>query len=142
MNARDEATVSLWMNIDVAPDAARLAVHEKADVAVIGSGIAGLSIAYELAAQGLDVAVVDRGIVASGMSARTSAHLTASSDDGFETLIRTRGLEGAKTYYASHAAAMPVRIVASAAEIRMSGAGEGGGGRSKRAHSQSPDCIS
>jgi glycine/D-amino acid oxidase-like deaminating enzyme/nitrite reductase/ring-hydroxylating ferredoxin subunit len=106
MNARDEATVSLWMNIDVAPDAARLAVHEKADVAVIGSGIAGLSIAYELAAQGLDVAVVDRGIVAGGMSARTSAHLTASSDDGFETLIRTRGLEGAKTYYASHAAAI------------------------------------
>jgi glycine/D-amino acid oxidase-like deaminating enzyme/nitrite reductase/ring-hydroxylating ferredoxin subunit len=106
MNARDEATVSLWMSVDVAPEAARLTRHEKADVAVIGSGIAGLSVAYELAAKGLDVVVVDRGVIAGGMTARTSAHLTASSDDGFETLIRVRSLEGAKTYYASHAAAI------------------------------------
>src|SRR5689334_3416184 len=106
MNARDERTVSLWMSVEVAPDAPRLSRAEKADVVVIGAGIAGLSTAYELATRGLDVVVVDRGAIAGGMTARTTAHLTASSDDGFETLIRTRGLDGARTYYSSHAAAI------------------------------------
>jgi cation diffusion facilitator CzcD-associated flavoprotein CzcO len=42
------ASKSLWMDIDVAPDAEVIdGVHE-CEVAVIGSGIAGLSTAYEL----------------------------------------------------------------------------------------------
>jgi glycine/D-amino acid oxidase-like deaminating enzyme len=40
------------------------------------------------------------------MTARTTAHLTSQSDDGFETLIRTRGLEAAKDFYESHSAAI------------------------------------
>jgi glycine/D-amino acid oxidase-like deaminating enzyme/nitrite reductase/ring-hydroxylating ferredoxin subunit len=107
MNAQDEASASLWMtNVEVAPQAGRLAEDDQADVAVIGSGIAGLSTAYELALQGRDVVVIDRGMIAGGMSARTSAHLTSMSDDTFETVIRARGLEGAKTFYESHAAAI------------------------------------
>ena len=52
---------SLWMDIDVAPDAEVLdGVHE-CDVAVIGSGIAGLSTAYELCKRGKSVIVIDRG---------------------------------------------------------------------------------
>jgi glycine/D-amino acid oxidase-like deaminating enzyme/nitrite reductase/ring-hydroxylating ferredoxin subunit len=94
------------MNVEVAPEAASLTTDERAGVAVIGGGIAGLSVAYELAAQGRDVVVVDRGAIAGGMSARTSAHLTSMSDDGFETLIRVRGLGGAKTFHESHAAAI------------------------------------
>jgi len=39
---------------------------------VIGSGIAGLSIAYELMRRGHEVAVVDRGKIGGGMTARTS----------------------------------------------------------------------
>ncbi|MEN3380858.1 MAG: hypothetical protein V7608_902, partial [Hyphomicrobiales bacterium] len=61
MNALDEATRSLWMNVAVAPDAPRLSRNEKADVCIIGSGIAGLSVAYELVGAGLDVVVLDRG---------------------------------------------------------------------------------
>jgi hypothetical protein len=106
MNARDENSESLWMNVEVAPDAPRLARDEKADVAIIGAGIAGLSIAYELAGKGFDVVIVDRGAIAGGMTARTSAHLTSMSDDGFDSVIRVRGLDGAKTYHTSHAAAI------------------------------------
>jgi glycine/D-amino acid oxidase-like deaminating enzyme len=51
------------------------------DVAIVGSGIAGLSTAYELAGIGRKVAVVDRGPIARGMSARSSAHLTSALDD-------------------------------------------------------------
>ena len=40
------------------------------------------------------------------MTSRTSAHLTPQSDDGFKTVINARGLDGAKTFYQSHAAAV------------------------------------
>jgi len=44
--------------------------------------------------------------IAGGITARTSAHLTAQSDDGFKTVTDARGLEGSKTFYESHAAAI------------------------------------
>jgi len=106
MNARDEQTRSLWMTVEVAPDAPALTRDESADAVVVGSGIAGLSSAYELQRQGLDVVVLDRGAIAGGITARTSAHLTSMSDDSFETLIKARGLDGARTFYASHARAI------------------------------------
>ena len=106
MNARDEQTRSLWMTVEVAPDAPALTRDESADAVVVGSGIAGLSSAYELQRQGLDVVVLDRGAIAEGITARTSAHLTSMSDDSFETLIKARGLDGARTFYASHARAI------------------------------------
>jgi glycine/D-amino acid oxidase-like deaminating enzyme/nitrite reductase/ring-hydroxylating ferredoxin subunit len=72
----------------------------------VGSGIAGLSTAYELVCRGQKVAVLDRGRIAGGMTSRTSAHLTSQSDDGFKTLTQVRGLDGAKAFYESHAAAI------------------------------------
>lgn len=46
----------------------------QADVCVVGAGIAGLTTAYELLAEGKQVIVLDRDGPAAGMSARTSAH--------------------------------------------------------------------
>ena len=43
---------SLWMDIDVAADAKALEGVTECDVAVIGSGIAGISTAYELCKRG------------------------------------------------------------------------------------------
>jgi glycine/D-amino acid oxidase-like deaminating enzyme/nitrite reductase/ring-hydroxylating ferredoxin subunit len=105
MNASDELTRSLWMDVAVA-DAPQLSDQLQVDTVIVGSGIAGLSTAYELALEGQRVVVLDRGRIAGGMTARTTAHLTSQSDDGFETLIRTRGLEAAKDFYASHSAAI------------------------------------
>ena len=105
MNAYDEQSRSLWMDTVVA-DAPALTENMRADTVVVGSGIAGLSTAYELALRGQKVVVLDRGRIAGGMTSRTSAHLTPQCDDGFEALTRLRGLDGAKTFYASHAAAV------------------------------------
>jgi glycine/D-amino acid oxidase-like deaminating enzyme len=105
MNASDERTRSLWMDVSVA-DAPQLQRNITADTVVVGSGIAGLSVAYELALRGQKVVVIDRGRIAGGMTSRTTAHLTSQSDDGFETLIRVRGLEGANSFYESHSAAI------------------------------------
>lgn len=100
MNVRDEDTRSLWMDISVA-DAPALSRAEHADVAIIGSGIAGLSVAYELANRGRSVVVLDRGGIGSGMTARTTAHLATALDDGYDELIKVRGHDCARHYYQS-----------------------------------------
>jgi glycine/D-amino acid oxidase-like deaminating enzyme/nitrite reductase/ring-hydroxylating ferredoxin subunit len=97
---------SLWMEIEVAPDARPLAASERCDVVVVGSGIAGLSTAYELAKRNLSVIVVDRGRICSGMTARTTAHLAPLCDDLMSEMANLRGPDLAKGFYQSQAAAI------------------------------------
>jgi glycine/D-amino acid oxidase-like deaminating enzyme len=78
------------MDVEVAPDASRLRTETEADTVITGSGIAGLSTAYELSGQGQRVIVLDRGKIGSGMTARTTAHLSANNDDTFKTFIDKR----------------------------------------------------
>jgi glycine/D-amino acid oxidase-like deaminating enzyme len=105
MNIAEEKTRSLWMGTDVA-EASPLDGNLSTDVVVIGSGIAGLSTAYELTARGRSVIVLDRGRIGSGMTARTTAHLVSALDDGYANLISARGLDAARTVYQSQAAAI------------------------------------
>jgi glycine/D-amino acid oxidase-like deaminating enzyme/nitrite reductase/ring-hydroxylating ferredoxin subunit len=76
------------------------------DVAVVGAGIAGLSVAYALAKAGRSVAVLEDGLIASGETSRTSAHLTSFVDTGFSKLISLFGLATARVVAKSHAAAI------------------------------------
>ena len=87
MNVSSEKSVSLWMGTTVLEDAPALDKDEKADVVIVGSGIAGMSVAYELAKAGKNVVILDRGPIGKGMTSRTTAHLTAQCDDGFHQLI-------------------------------------------------------
>ena len=103
MNVLDEHTRSLWMDVPVAA-APPLSGAERADVAVIGSGIAGLSVAYELASRGRSVVVLDRGRIGCGMTARTTAHLASALDDNYKELIRVRGQDCAREHTGSHRA--------------------------------------
>src|SRR5205085_8972187 len=68
MNASAERTRSIWMDIEVAPRAPMLDQDLSVDTVIVGSGIAGLSVAYELAVKGRKVAVLDRGAIAGGMT--------------------------------------------------------------------------
>ena len=106
MNVSGERTRSLWMQEEVAPDAPRLTGKLRCDTVVVGSGIAGLSTAYELAQAGRIVIVVDRGPIAGGMTSRTTAHLSSICDDGTSTLAKMRGEEVARLFHESHAAAI------------------------------------
>ncbi|RWX19776.1 FAD-dependent oxidoreductase [Rhizobium hidalgonense] len=106
MNVSDERTVSLWAALRVMPDATPLTRNDEADAVVIGSGIAGLSVAYELALAGQKVDVIDRGQIGSGMTARTTAHLSSICDDYFSKLIDLRGRDGARQFYESQSAAI------------------------------------
>jgi glycine/D-amino acid oxidase-like deaminating enzyme/nitrite reductase/ring-hydroxylating ferredoxin subunit len=105
MNVSAERSLSLWMDTDVA-SAPALDREEKVDVAVVGSGIAGLSTAYELCAMGRSVVVLDRGPIGGGMTSRTTAHLASTCDDFYHELIEVRGVMPARMHHESHAAAI------------------------------------
>jgi glycine/D-amino acid oxidase-like deaminating enzyme len=97
---------SLWMDIDVMPAAGSLPGDAQCDVVVIGSGIAGISTAYELSKRGKSVMVIDRGRIAGGMTARTSAHLAPLCDDLVSEMTKIKGQEATKLFCDSHAAAV------------------------------------
>lgn len=78
----------------------------RADVVVVGAGMAGLSVAYALVAQGVRVTVLDDGPIAGGETARTTAHLASALDDRFYKLEQRFGADGARLAYDSHAAAI------------------------------------
>src|SRR5687767_11872527 len=92
-----------------------LEADAKCDLVVVGSGIAGLSSAYEAARFGAKVIVIDRGDIARGMTARTTAHLASEIDDRNFDLIRAVGEDQARIYHESQVAAVS-RIEAICAE--------------------------
>jgi glycine/D-amino acid oxidase-like deaminating enzyme len=101
-----ERSVSLWGKNAAAADAKRLDADATADVAIVGAGLAGLSVAYELARTGRRVIVLDRGTIAGGMTARTTGHLASELDDYYHELIAVRGVEEARQVCAAQIAAI------------------------------------
>ncbi|MFJ5966712.1 FAD-dependent oxidoreductase [Streptomyces sp. NPDC093060] len=76
------------------------------DVAVVGGGMAGLSTAWELARRGREVAVLEAGRIAGGVTGHTTAKLSALHTLVYDHLRRTRGREGARLYAHSQSAAI------------------------------------
>jgi glycine/D-amino acid oxidase-like deaminating enzyme/nitrite reductase/ring-hydroxylating ferredoxin subunit len=104
-NAVPEASRSLWMELP--PFRARsLARSLSTEVVIVGSGICGTSLAYELAVGGVAVVLLDRGDIGRGMTSRTSAHLTFQSDDLYQEVIARRGERIARLHYESQRAAV------------------------------------
>jgi glycine/D-amino acid oxidase-like deaminating enzyme/nitrite reductase/ring-hydroxylating ferredoxin subunit len=97
---------SVWMSIDVAPQAEPLQDDAQCDVVIVGAGIAGISTAYELSQRGRSVIVVDRGKIAGGMTARTSAHLAPLCDDLMSEMQKIKGVDQTALFYQSQAAAV------------------------------------
>jgi glycine/D-amino acid oxidase-like deaminating enzyme/nitrite reductase/ring-hydroxylating ferredoxin subunit len=99
-------TTSVWMAEESlsAPNALRQEL--RADVCIIGAGIAGISTAYLLCREGKRVIVLDDGPAGGGETGRTTAHLTNAMDDRFYVLERAHGLEGSRIAAESHGAAI------------------------------------
>src|SRR2546423_9922407 len=95
-----------------------LAEDARADVCVVGAGIAGMTPAYLLAREGKSVAVVDDGPVGGGMTGRTTAHLVNALDDRYFELERLHGGRGARLAAESHTAAID-RVEAVVAEEKI-----------------------
>lgn len=105
MNKHSGATRSAWMDEQPGP-AATLLQDISCDVCVIGAGIAGLSVAYQLARSRKRVVVLDDGPIGGGETERTSAHLSWALDDRIYTLEKLHGLEKTRLAVQSHMAAI------------------------------------
>ena len=107
--SQDGTTVSSWWaGVDV-PKFGPLPGDMTCDACVIGAGIAGLSVAYQLSkSSSFKVVVVDDSQVGDGQTGRTSAHLTCVWDDRFCDAERTLGEEAARQVYHSHSTAIDV----------------------------------
>jgi glycine/D-amino acid oxidase-like deaminating enzyme/nitrite reductase/ring-hydroxylating ferredoxin subunit len=100
-------TVSVWMaSVKEIPADGNLTKNERADVCIVGAGIAGMTTAYLLAREGKRVVVLDDGPIGGGMTGRTTAHLVNALDDRFYELERLHGEKGARLAAESHSAAI------------------------------------
>nr|MDP9473914.1 FAD-dependent oxidoreductase [Chloroflexota bacterium] len=106
MGSVRERNVSLW--IATTPETAYppLSGEVAVDVAVIGAGITGLSVATLLKRAGVRVAVIEAGRVASGVTGYTTAKVTSLHGLVYAGLARDLGEERAGLYAEANQAAI------------------------------------
>ncbi len=68
------------------------------DVLIVGGGIAGIMIAYELTLRGVQCIVVESGKICSGVTKNTTAKLTVGHGLLYDSLIKKYGKENAGRY--------------------------------------------
>ncbi len=98
-------TPSIWTQDVRMPRFGPLEADCRADVCVVGAGIAGLTTAY-LLSRDHRVIVLDAGATAGGETERTTAHLASALDDRFERILQLHGEETARLVAESHATAI------------------------------------
>ncbi|HVW44492.1 MAG TPA: FAD-dependent oxidoreductase [Amycolatopsis sp.] len=92
------APLSLWVDTAPAPDRGNRPLPAEADVAVIGAGIAGLTTAYRLAAEGRSVVVLEALQVGSGVTGHTTAKISAQHALKYHHLASRKGPGAARDY--------------------------------------------
>ena len=107
----------MWMGA-ADRSAPRLRGSARADVCIVGAGIAGLATAWRLAAAGNSVVVLDAREPGLGETSRTTAHLVTALDRGWNALTAIHGDALARFAADSHRAAID--------EIEAFCGGEGG----------------
>lgn len=95
---------SYWMDTTAATAWPPLAGDTRVDVAVVGGGIAGLTVASELKRRGRTVAVLEADRVAASVTGYTTAKLTALHTLKYDHLERHFGAENARLYAESQQA--------------------------------------
>ena len=75
-----------------------LSEDTKADVIIIGGGIAGITCAYLLGKEGLSVAVLEANRIAQGTTGHTTAKITSQHNLIYHKLIKQMGEEMAQQY--------------------------------------------
>jgi glycine/D-amino acid oxidase-like deaminating enzyme/nitrite reductase/ring-hydroxylating ferredoxin subunit len=113
-----ERNPSLWIGTYAAPEQESLGGDLRADVVVVGAGIAGLTTARLLADIGMTVAVVDAGELCAGVTGYTTAKVTSLHSAIYTRLLDSWGADRAAVYAAANEAAIAkVRELASGDNI-------------------------
>jgi glycine/D-amino acid oxidase-like deaminating enzyme/nitrite reductase/ring-hydroxylating ferredoxin subunit len=106
MGSLNETNPSLWVGTSEATRFHELHGDLWADVVVIGAGIAGLTTAALLKADGRRVVVVEAGRVAAGVTGYTTAKVTLLHGLIFDDLTQAFGEQGARKYADANLAGM------------------------------------
>lgn len=107
MNSNQSGTRSLWQSTVEPRSYGPLSADDEADVCVVGAGLAGLTIAYELARNGQRVVVLEKADeIGAGETAHTTAHLANAMDDGFDDIEAHLSIDAARQARDSHGAAI------------------------------------
>lgn len=98
--------ISYWIDSVKPSEFETLNRNMTADILIVGGGIAGLTTAYCLLKKGRKIVLVEDGLIGSGESGRTTAHLTCALDDRYFEIEKTFGEEASRKAAESHAAAI------------------------------------
>ncbi len=97
---------TIWLDTISQQKFETLSSDVETDVLVIGGGIAGISTAYCLVKAGKKVILIEDGLLYSGETGRTTAHIVNALDDRYSDLIKMHGKENARLVADSHSAAI------------------------------------
>jgi glycine/D-amino acid oxidase-like deaminating enzyme/nitrite reductase/ring-hydroxylating ferredoxin subunit len=99
-------TPSIWLDTQPHNRYPALTADVNVDVAIIGAGITGITLATLLKEAGQTVAVIDMASVGAGVTGRTTAHITEMVDSRYQALISDFGEAGARLIAASSRSAI------------------------------------
>jgi glycine/D-amino acid oxidase-like deaminating enzyme/nitrite reductase/ring-hydroxylating ferredoxin subunit len=98
--------VSYWIDSLKPVEYKPLKENKKTEVLIIGGGLAGLTTAYCLLKEGKKIILIEDGLIGSGETGRTTAHLTAALDDRYYDIESVFGVDGSRIAAESHTAAI------------------------------------
>lgn len=90
---------SYWILSTKSKNYEKLSQDLKTSTLIVGAGIVGVTTAYLLAKQGVDVVVVDADKVAYGSSGRNTGKVTTQHDVKYSEINNKYGLDTASLYY-------------------------------------------
>lgn len=98
--------LSLWLKDGINVELNQLKENEQTDVLIAGAGITGITAAYLLKKQGLDVVLIDKDSPLSLASGNTTAKFTFQHSLIYDHIIETYGIDEACLYYKAQREAM------------------------------------
>lgn len=104
MSLKDR-TNSLWEDFHL-PQFHSLNRNHKTEVCVIGGGMSGVSVAYQLAKRGHSVTLVEAFRIGSGQTGRTTAHLSTQLETPFFQLLKKHDKQIVREFLDAHRTAV------------------------------------
>lgn len=100
MSLKDR-TNSVWEKVSL-PHFPQITSNEKAEVCIVGGGITGVSIAYQMAKRGYKVVLIEAFRIGSGQTGRTTAHLTCQLEEQFIELLKLHDEKTVSSFLGAH----------------------------------------